>query len=83
MTGLTPKVREALALLYEYPEFKALVKWNELKQAQCAKRILEVDMGESGASQRVAMLQGQSKAHEVMLLELKKIHKDRLHTLED
>jgi hypothetical protein len=33
-------------------------------------------MGQPGSSERVAMLQGQAEAHRLMLLEIKKIHKD-------
>ena len=76
MTELAPKIKEALALLYEHPEFKALEKWSELKRLECAKQILKTDMSSNGASHKVAMLQGQAYAHNVMLLELRKIHKD-------
>lgn len=77
MTVLNPKDKEALALLYEYQEFKALVKWNEVKRQTFADQILKVDMGSVGSSERVAFLQGQAYAHELMLLELKKIHKEQ------
>jgi hypothetical protein len=70
------KTKEALALLYERPEFKALEKWSEIKRLKCAEELLNVNMGVPGASERIAMLQGQAEAHRVMLLELKKIHKD-------
>lgn len=80
MVGLSAKHKEALALLYEYPEFKALEAWNRYKQAKCAEHIMNVDMGAPGATERVSMLQGQAKAHELMLLELKKIHKDQTKT---
>lgn len=70
------KIKQALALLYEYPEFKALEKWNELHRADCANQIIGVNMGLPGASERVSMIQGQAEAHRIMLLELKKIHKD-------
>ena len=76
MSGIAPKVKEALALLYEYPEFKALEKWSEAKRAQVAEQLLAVTMGVAGSSERIAMLQGQAYAHEVMLKELRKIHKD-------
>ena len=76
MTGLSDKDKQALATLYEYPEFKSLVKWNELKQAAVGTQIIGVVMGQPGSSERVAMLQGQAEAHRLMLLEIKKIHKD-------
>lgn len=77
MAELPSKIKEALALLYEYPEFKALEKWNAAKRQAFAEQILKVDMQhETGADKRVAFLQGQAYAHELMLLELKKIHKD-------
>jgi hypothetical protein len=76
MTGLSDKDKQALATLYEYPEFKALVKWNELKRTQIGSQIIGVTMGQPGSSERVAMLQGQAEAHRFMLLEIKKIHKD-------
>ena len=76
MAGIPRKIKENLALLYEYPEFKALEKWNQIKRANLADQILGVDMSAEGADKRVAMLQGQALAHGLMLLELKKIHKD-------
>jgi len=75
MAELNSKVREALALLYEYPEFKALEIWNKTKRSSFADQILKVDMSSEGSSERVAFLQGQAYAHELMLLELRKIHK--------
>lgn len=78
MVRLTPKIREQLALLYEYPEFRALEKWNEQKRASCADKMIGINMGLPGASEAIAMLQGQAEAHRIMLLELKKIHKDNL-----
>lgn len=77
MAGLTSQDKENLALLYERPEFKALQKWSELKRLQCAEAIFGVAMGTPGSSERIAMIQGQATAHEVMLLELKKIHKEQ------
>lgn len=77
MAELPPKVKEALALLYERPEFKSLEKWNEIKRFGFANQILKVDMSTEGSSERVAFLQGQAYAHELMLLELKKIHKEQ------
>lgn len=77
MAELSPKDKEALALLYERPEFKSLVRWNEVKRSNFATQILKVDMGSTGSSERVAFLQGQAYAHELMLLELKKIHKEK------
>lgn len=74
---IAPKIKEALALLYEYPEFKALEKWSEAKRLECAEQLIKIPMGQPGSSERVAMLQGQSYAHEVMLLELRKIHKEQ------
>ena len=76
MTELSSKDKKALALLYEYPEFKALIKWNELKIISAGQQIINVVMGQPGSSERVAMLQGQATAHRLMLLEIKKIHKD-------
>lgn len=76
MIGIPPKVKENLALLYDYPEFKALEKWSEVKRAQVAEELLKVTMGAPGSSERIAMLQGQAYAHEVMLKEIRKIHKD-------
>lgn len=76
MAGLSSKDKQALALLYEYPEFKSLEKWNESKMAEIGNQIINVVMGVPGSSERVAMLQGQANAHRIMLLELKKIHKD-------
>lgn len=76
MAELHPSVKEALALLYERPEFKALEKWNENKRDNFASQILKVDMSTIGSSERIAFLQGQAYAHELMLLELRKIHKD-------
>lgn len=77
MSNLSPKIKEALALLYDYPEFKALEKWNELKRQHCAELMIGVNMGLPGASEKIAMLQGQAEAHRIMLLELKKIHKEQ------
>lgn len=76
MAGLSHKVKEDLARLYEYPEFKALEKWNENKRQSCADQTITVPMGQPGSSERIAMLQGQAEAHRLMLLELRKIHKD-------
>ena len=76
MAGLSSKDKLNLAILYEYTEFSSLRKWSEWKRAKCAEQILGVDMGSPGASERIAMIQGQAYAHEVMLLELKKIHKE-------
>jgi hypothetical protein len=76
MTGLNSKDKQALATLYEYPEYKALIKWNETKINEIGSQIISVVMGQPGSSERVAMLQGQANAHRFMLLELKKIHKD-------
>ena len=76
MAEIPPKIKEALATLYDYPEFKALEKWSELKRIDCADQLIRVPMGTPGSSERVAMLQGQAEAHRVMLLELRKIHKD-------
>jgi hypothetical protein len=76
MTGLSSKDKQALATLYEYPEFKALIKWNENKVNSIGQQIINVVMGQPGSSERVAMLQGQAEAHRLMLLEIKKIHKD-------
>lgn len=75
MAELPSKDKEALATLYDYPEFKALQRWSEMKRLKCAEQILGVDMSSVGSSERIAMLQGQAHAHEIMLLELKKIHK--------
>ena len=77
MAELNAKDKEALALLYERPEFKSLVKWNELKRRAFLDQIVQVTMGQPGSSERVAMLQGQAYAHQLMLLELKKIHKEQ------
>lgn len=76
MAELPPKIKEALALLYERPEFKALEKWSENKRLEVAEIILNTDMSSNGADKKVAMLQGQAYAHKIMLLELRKIHKD-------
>lgn len=76
MAGIPRKIKEDLALLYEYPEFKALEKWNQIKRMQLAEQILGTNMDAEGSDKRVAMLQGQALAHGLMLLELKKIHKD-------
>jgi hypothetical protein len=76
MAGLSSKDKQALATLYEYPEFKSLIKWNELKVNTIGQQIINVVMGQPGSSERVAMLQGQAEAHHLMLLEIKKIHKD-------
>lgn len=75
MAVLTSKDKEALALLYDKPEFKTLIKWSEIKRLRCAEELLNVNMGQEGSSERIAMLQGQAEAHRIMLLELKKIHK--------
>lgn len=77
MSGIAPKVKEDLARLYEYPEFKALEKWNESKRSGFAEAILKVNMQDSGSAKRIAFLQGQAYAHELMLLELRKIHKEQ------
>ena len=76
MAGLSSKHKQNLALLYEYPEFKSLEAWNEAKTATIGEQLIAVDMSQPGSSERVAMLQGQANAHKVMLLELKKIHKE-------
>jgi hypothetical protein len=76
MINIPPKIKEQLALLYDYPEFKALEKWSELHRQACADQMIGVPMGEQGSSERIAMLQGQAEAHKIMLLELCKIHKD-------
>ena len=77
MAELSSKDKEALALLYERPEFKSFVKWSELKRQKCAEELLKVPMGDPGSSERIAMLQGQAYAHEISLLELRKIHKEQ------
>lgn len=77
MAELSPKAKEALALLYDYPEFKALEIWNQVKREALASQILKIDMSSRGSSERIAFLQGQACAHEFMLLELKKIHKEQ------
>lgn len=76
MAELAQKTKEALALLYERSEFKALEKWSEIKRLEAAEMILNTDMSNNGADKKVALLQGQAYAHKVMLLELRKIHKD-------
>ena len=76
MAGLTPKIKEALALLYEYPEFKALEAWNKYHAAKCMEQMVKVIMGQPGSSERIAMLQGQATAHSLMLEEIRKIHKE-------
>jgi len=78
MAGLTAKDKEALAYLYELPEFRSFRKWCGTKVATAANMILKVDMGQSGASERVSMLQGQSSALQAMLIELQKIHKKEM-----
>ena len=83
MAELSPKDKEALALLYERPEFKALVRWNAVKRTTFAEAILNVNMQEVGSEKRVAFLQGQAYAHQLMLLELKKIHKEIGDKIED
>lgn len=77
MAELPAKDKEALALLYERPEFKSLQKWNDTKRLVFSEQLLKVDMSAPGSSERVSFLQGQAYAHELMLLELKKIHKDQ------
>jgi hypothetical protein len=77
MSGLSSKDKQALALLYEYPEFKALERWNEYHRQKCATQMIGVVMGQPGSSERIAMLQGQAEAHRVMLEELRKIHKEQ------
>jgi hypothetical protein len=76
MAELSSKIKEQLALLYERPEFKALEAWNNLKQQACMEQMIGVVMGQLGSSERIAMLQGQAEAHRLMLLELRKIHKE-------
>lgn len=76
MTELSSKDKQALALLYEFNEYKALVKWSELKRLTVAAQILKVDMSQPGSPERVSFLQGEAYAHEYMLKEVKKIHKD-------
>lgn len=75
MAELSSKDKQALALLYEYPEYKSFQKWSELKRLTMAAQILKVDMSTPGSAERIAFLQGQAYAHEFSLLELKNIHK--------
>lgn len=77
MAELSPKIKEALALLYDYPEFKALEAWNEVKANKFLEQILKIDMSSHGADKRVAMLQGQVLSHRLMLEEIRKIHKEQ------
>lgn len=77
MAGISKQDKENLALLYERPEFKSLQKWNDSKRSTFADQVLKIDMSDKGSSQRVAFLQGQAYAHELMLLELRKIHKEQ------
>jgi len=76
MINLSPKIKEALALLYDYPEFKALEQWSEHKASELLEQILGIDMSSPGADKRVAMIQGQVMAHRFMLKEVKKIYKE-------
>jgi hypothetical protein len=73
--GLTVKERQALAVLHDYPEWKVLEKWSNLKALQVTGQIVGVDMSEQGSDKRVAMLQGQILAHGNMLKEINKIAK--------
>lgn len=77
MAELNSKDKVELALLYERPEFKSLAKWNAIKRQVFAEQLLKVDMGSAGSSERAAFLQGQAYAHEFMLMEIKKIHKQQ------
>jgi len=76
MADIPKKLKEGLALLYEHPEFKNLERWNQLKILEAAEQIVKVNMQEVRSETRVAFLQGQSYAHEYMLKEIKKIHKE-------
>jgi hypothetical protein len=76
MAGLSRKDKEDLALIYELPEFKALKRWNDVKRLKSMESVMKVNMQDERAETRVAFLQGQAYAHELMLLELKKIHKE-------
>lgn len=76
MSDIPAKVKEGLALLYEHPEFKNLEKWSEIKKLESMNAILGINMQDLRAETRVAFLQGQAYAHEYMMKELRKIHKD-------
>lgn len=80
MKGLTAKDRQALAVLHDYPEYRALKKWSELKANQITNQLVNINMGVPGATEQVAMLQGQVLAHGNMLKEVDKIAK---HTAAD
>lgn len=77
MLKIPPKIKEQLALLYDRPEYKALEKWSEMHRLECTEQMTQVVMGQPGSSERIAMLQGQAEAHRIMLLELKKFHKEQ------
>lgn len=76
MAELPPKIKEQLALLYDYPEFKALEAWNKHHMHKCMDQMVKVVMGQPGSSERISMLQGQAEAHSLMLKEIRKIHKE-------
>jgi len=78
MSVIPPKVKEGLARLYDDPDYKYLEQWNEIKASEFLEQVLGVDMSSLGADKRVAMLQGQVLAHRLMLLEIKKIHKENV-----
>ncbi len=75
MTGLSGKERTALSYLYELPEFKAFQKLCTLKRQKAADLIIQQDMSVTGADVRISMLQGQVYALEMIVLEMRKIHK--------
>lgn len=78
MAGLSVKDKEALSYLYELPEFSSFKKWCRTKRLRVAELLMQQDMSAPGSQQKVAMLQGQAYAFEVLLLELQKIHKKQV-----
>lgn len=76
MARLTPKDKLGLAYIYELDEFKSLTHLCDDKRMRAATEMLSIDMSQPGSSNRVSMLQGQIYAFEMLLLEIKKIHKD-------
>lgn len=76
MAELSSKIKEQLAILYDRPEFKALEAWNKHHAQKCMDQMVKVVMGQPGSSERISMLQGQAEAHNLMLKEIRKFHKE-------
>jgi hypothetical protein len=78
MAGLTPKIKEDLALFYDTDQFKSFQKFCNQKRDKIMRQLLSHDMSAPNSDKVVSMLQGQAHALEFLQLEIRKIHKDQM-----